>query len=168
MDGSIGTRLQEVFMDVNEQEAFCGHIGLFTNNLKSLVDFYTKILGFRKIKEEILPEAVMESIFNVAIDFVFVTLLFGKLRLEIFNPLEGKLNTKLNKATGFNHWAFCVSKKQEFINILKAKKVKVVEIDRGDHSVFFVRDPDNNMIEIKGCAEVIQECRQQAGELDVT
>lgn len=139
----------------SEQAAFCGHIGLFTNNSKGLIDFYTKNLGFKKIKEEILPEAVMETIFNVAIDFAFVTLAFGRLRLEIFSPLEGMLNTRLNQATGFNHWAFCVSDKPAYVNMLKEKRVRVTEIDRGDHRVYFVRDPDENIIEIKDCREVL-------------
>lgn len=147
-------------MKQSEQSAYCGHIGLFTNNLKGLVDFYTKKLGFKKIKEEILLEAVMESVFKIAIDFTFVTLIFGKLKLEIFKPLEGKLNTRLNRATGFNHWAFCINDKQKYIDILKAKKVKVIETDRGDHSAFFVLDPDNNMVEIKDCDEVDQEYRR--------
>jgi catechol 2,3-dioxygenase-like lactoylglutathione lyase family enzyme len=125
------------------------HIGIFTYQYKKLVDFYIKKLGFEKEKEEILSKSIMEPIFGIKSDCKFGRLSLGDMKIEIFSPIKATSRKRYNHAIGYNHWALCVTEREKFFQKLKRRKVKILEVKRNDHSVFFLNDPDGNKIEIK-------------------
>jgi catechol 2,3-dioxygenase-like lactoylglutathione lyase family enzyme len=130
----------------------CDHIGIFTNDYKRLVDFYIKKLGFEKEKEEILSKTIMKSIFGIFSDCKFVRMASGDIKIEIFSPINKTSRRKFDHTDGYNHWALCVGKREKFLQILKRKKVKILEVKRNNHLVYFIHDPDGNKIEIKECS----------------
>jgi catechol 2,3-dioxygenase-like lactoylglutathione lyase family enzyme len=71
--------------------ARCDHIAIFTNNAQRVLVFYVKIMGFRKEREEALPESIMKSIFGIASECRFITLAAGGARIELFQPLKVRL-----------------------------------------------------------------------------
>jgi catechol 2,3-dioxygenase-like lactoylglutathione lyase family enzyme len=130
----------------------CDHIGIFTTHYKRMVDFYMNKLGFNKEKEELLSKTIMKSIFGIFSDCKFVRMASGDIKIEIFSPINKTSRRKLDHTGGYNHWALCVGKREKFLRILKRKKVKILEVKRNDHSVYFIHDPDRNKIEIKVCS----------------
>lgn len=129
----------------------CAHIGVYTNHSKKLVDFYTKKLRFRKIKEETLEMPILEQIFGVSADCLFVRLISDSTMLEIFQPITRRARKCLRNSIGINHWGYCVDNREKFVQRLRKQSVHVIEIKRRDHSVYFVADPDGNRIEIREC-----------------
>jgi catechol 2,3-dioxygenase-like lactoylglutathione lyase family enzyme len=50
--------------------------------------------------------------------------------------------------SGYNHWALGIADKERFCQELKKKGVAVLELEREDRKIFFVKDPEGNLIEI--------------------
>jgi catechol 2,3-dioxygenase-like lactoylglutathione lyase family enzyme len=129
----------------------CDHIGLYTNNSKKLEKFYLKILGFKKEKEEILPKSIFKLIFGIPTDCRFIRLYADNMKLEIFEPISTPAKKRVANIASINHWGFCVEDRKKFVQKLKIKKVKIIEVKRNGHTVYFVTDPDGNRIEIREC-----------------
>lgn len=127
----------------------CDHIGLLTNNLKRLERFYIQRLGFRKEREEILPESIAQPIFKVPPAIRFVRLFFGDTKLELFEPLNKNLKKVGATHCGYHHWGFCVEDRVAFLKKLRMKGIEVIEVKRDTQSVYFIEDPDGNRIEIR-------------------
>ncbi len=129
----------------------CDHIGLYTNNAKRLVNFYTKKLAFKKTKEEILDKSIFKEIFGISADCRFIRLVSDNIMLEIFEPINRSPYKNIKNSIGYNHWGYCVKDRKKFVQQLRKKRVKIIEIRRNDHIVYFVIDPDENRIEIRDC-----------------
>jgi len=131
-----------------KQKNSCDHIGIFSNHSKRLVDFYTKSLGFKKEKKEILPKIIVKKIFGISHNCKFIKLTSGHMKIEIFEPIDARMRKGLNDITGYNHWGYCVRDRKKFAQNLKRKGLNIIEIKRNSHSVYFITDPDGNRIEI--------------------
>jgi catechol 2,3-dioxygenase-like lactoylglutathione lyase family enzyme len=125
------------------------HIGIITSNYRRLVNFYSRKLGFKVMKEEKLSASVMRSVFGLASEGAFTRLVSGNARIEIFRITSGVLKNKTNATIGYHHWAMHVGDKSRFVNKLIKKGVRIIHIKRNSHVVYFIQDPDGNRIEIK-------------------
>ncbi len=143
--------LKEVFQEMKRNIYQCDHIGLYTNNAEKLVNFYTKNLAFKKVKEERLGKSIFKKIFGIPVDCHFIRLASDNILLEIFEPTKGRASKKMKNSIGLNHWGYCVGNKKRFVQLLRRRRVKVIEIIRNGHEVYFVTDPDGNRIEIRDC-----------------
>ena len=114
-----------------------------------MVNFYTQKLEFSIMKKEKLSKSVMRSVFGLASEGEFTRLVSGNAKIEIFHTTTGCLRKNDNQTCGYNHWAMRVEDKNEFIRKIIKKGVRIVHIKRNDHSVYFIKDPDGNRIEIK-------------------
>jgi catechol 2,3-dioxygenase-like lactoylglutathione lyase family enzyme len=135
-------------MKMNTNKSF-DHIGIITSNYRRLVNFYSRMLGFKIMKEEKLSASVMRSVFGLTSEGVFTRLVSGKVRIEIFCITSGVLKKKTNATIGYHHWAMHVGDKNKFIEKLIKKRVRIIHIKRNNHSIYFIPDPDGNRIEIK-------------------
>jgi len=127
----------------------CDHIGIFTNHAQRLLSFYVKKMGFKEVGEEILPKSIMKSIFGIASECRFITLAASRARIELFQLLPARLKKKEKTFTGYNHWGYVVDNREKFCRQLEKKKVRIIKVLRKDHFVYFIKDPDGNMIEIR-------------------
>ncbi len=131
------------------KQNLCDHIGICTNQAERMVKFYIDKFGFQKSKEEILERSIAKPIFGLNSTFKFIRLTSGSVMIEIFEPMSVPAKRQKNIIAGYHHWGCCVSNRLEFVQALKRKKVKIIEVKRNSHIVYFVRDPDGNMIEIR-------------------
>ena len=131
-----------------EKNYGCDHIGIFTNNPGKLVKFYTDKLGFTKEKEDMLSRSIMESIFGVLADCSLIRLGLGNVKIEIFAPVS-VMENKIDNIFGYNHWGFVVPDRNKFLDELKNSGVDIIEVKRDGRSVYFIKDPDGNRIEIR-------------------
>lgn len=126
----------------------CNHIGLFTNNPLQLIIFYSEKLGFEEGETKILSRKLMERIFRIPSSSTLTKLKLGQVTLEIISPQELNVKKRDNDVSGYNHWGLGVKKKEEFCQKLKEKGVQVIEVESSGRSIFFVKDPEGNLIEI--------------------
>lgn len=133
----------------------CDHLGLFTDDVDRLALFYGEAFGFTVEKDEVLSLDLARSIFGVKSACRFVKLAAADreggavVALELFQPLDVKLDSRRGTAAGYNHWGLRVGDRAEVARALRNRGVPVVEVDRKGHSVFFVKDPDGNLIELR-------------------
>ena len=127
----------------------CDHVAFLTNNYRRLEAFYISKLGFMKEKEEILPKSNARTIFGLPYDCIFVRLYTGDIKIEIFQPISVRLQKPPGRPGGLHHWGYCVDDRERFVQSLRKKKVKIIEVKRNAHVVYFVKDPDGNLAEIR-------------------
>ncbi|UCE20414.1 MAG: bifunctional nicotinamidase/pyrazinamidase [Gemmatimonadota bacterium] len=132
------------------KRATCDHIGIFTMNVKKLSDFYVRTLGFKSEKEEVFTTSLMRKALGVHSDCMMIRLVSGDVRLELFQPTSVRLARRLNISAGYNHWGYHVGDRGRYVRKLKKKGVPIIEVRRNDRTVYFVKDPDGNRIEIRG------------------
>lgn len=126
------------------------HIGIFTGHHKRLLDFYLPVLGFKKEYQTILPKEVMYPIFGIPYECHMVKIIGGGIALEIFWLDDYKLKSEGRWMSGYNHFGLEVKDRDRFIKRLKTRfKAKIIKVDRGGRFVYFIRDPDGNLIEVK-------------------
>jgi len=131
-------------IDISDAIYGCDHIGILTNNSNTLIEFYTNILGFEKEKSDELQESIAKQVFGIPSACKFIKLKKGTVKIEIFESVSFKSNK-----TGLHHWGYCVGDVERFAYILKSKKINLIEIERNKHKVYFVKDPDGNLIELR-------------------
>lgn len=127
----------------------CDHIGFFTNNAESMIEFYTQVLGFRLGTDSRISGSIVEQIFGNDAECRFIKLHKERFMVEIFQPLNQKSVAHAATQVGMNHWGFCVEDRGAFVERLRADGVPVKEINRNGRSVYFLQDPDGNRIEIR-------------------
>jgi catechol 2,3-dioxygenase-like lactoylglutathione lyase family enzyme len=131
----------------------CDHIGFFTHNSESLVRFYVDVLGFERKQVSILPKSIAETVFGMASDCRFIKLSRHEFVLEIFEPLCPDIKKLMPGKDGINHWGYCVKDRAAFVDRLRKQGFEIIEVNRNEHYVYFLKDPDGNRIEIRECRE---------------
>jgi len=126
----------------------CHHLGIFTNNPSSLIKFYKEKLGFEEGGTKLVSRDLMEKIFGIPSSCSLTKLRLGQSVLEIISPQSLNLKRKEYDISGYNHWALEVADKEKFCQELRQKGVVVLEVEREDRRIFFVKDPEGNLIEI--------------------
>jgi len=126
----------------------CHHVGIFTNNPRELIRFYTEKLGFEVEGEKTVSEELLRGIFGLLSPCTLTKLRFDKVILEILTPQNLELKKRPNDVKGYNHWSLGVQNKEAFTEELKKKGVLVLEFEKNGHFIYFVKDPEGNLIEI--------------------
>ena len=68
--------------------------------------------------------------------------------MEIFVPSTGKLTSRVPSTQGYNHWGLSVGDKELFVRELERKGVQVLRLESNGRFIYFIRDPEGNLIEI--------------------
>jgi catechol 2,3-dioxygenase-like lactoylglutathione lyase family enzyme len=114
-----------------------------------MIQFYVGKLGFEMEKDETLPPSIAERIFHISSGLRFVRLICNDVKVELFEPLQERYGERSDLCHGYHHWGFVTGDREAFSERLKREGVDVVELDRDGHMVYFARDPDSNLIEIR-------------------
>lgn len=126
----------------------CHHLGIFTGNPQNLIKFYTEKLGFEEGETKLVSKDLMEKIFGIPSTCTLAKLRLGQSILEIITPQNLNLKRRDSDISGYNHWALGVADKEKFCQKLKQKGVTVLQVEREGRKIFFVEDPEGNLIEI--------------------
>lgn len=127
----------------------CDHIGIFTQKMESMKEFYIDVLGFSLGNESILSKSIMEKLFGFGHDCHFVKLYRDGFMVELFAPVSTESYAPTPATTGMNHWGYCVADRASFAHGLRQKGHTIIEINRNAGTAYFVVDPDGNRIEIR-------------------
>ncbi len=126
----------------------CHHIGIFTAEPQRLIQYYTQGLGFVEGDARILSPDLTEKIFGIKDECRLTKLTQDQAVVEIFSPLHSPLDEQSQRATGYNHWALEVEDKEAYVRVLEERDVPVTKIDHQGRMIYFISDPDGNLIEI--------------------
>ena len=129
---------------------FCHHFGILARNPEKLKDFYIKDLGFEEEETRLLPADLVNQIFGIPSPCTLTKLKFGSLVLEIFFLTERQTEEREPVTSGYNHWGMGVEDKEQFVRDLKRKHIPLIEVERSGRVIYFVKDPEENLIEIYG------------------
>jgi catechol 2,3-dioxygenase-like lactoylglutathione lyase family enzyme len=127
---------------------FCHHFGILARDPEALKEFYTGYLGFEEGETRLLPADLVNQIFGIHSPCTLTKLTFGSLVLEIFVLTELQADKREPVTSGYNHWGMGVEDKEQFVRNLKQKNVPLIEIERSGRMIYFVKDPEENLIEI--------------------
>jgi len=126
----------------------CDHIGLFSQHPEILVPFYTEKLGFEEAGTKSISREWMSLIFGVPAQCRLIKLRYDSAVVEIFVPQSGRLDDKAANFQGYNHWGLRVPDKESFVRELESKGVQVLKLEGTGRFVYFIKDPEGNLIEI--------------------
>jgi len=127
---------------------FCHHFGILARNPNELKEFYIKCLGFEEGETRLLPADLVDQIFSIPSPCYLIKLSRGSLILEIFSLTGIDTQERKSATVGYNHWGMGVEDKLQFVKDLKQKGVPVMEIEHSGRMIYFVKDPEGNLIEI--------------------
>ena len=129
-------------------DIYCHHFGILAGDPVKLKEFYIDSLGFEEGETRLLPADLVDQIFSIPSSCYLTKLHHGSLVLEIFSLTDLQTEKKASVTGGYNHWGMGVQDKERFVEDLKQKNVPVMEIERSGRLIYFVRDPEGNLIEI--------------------
>jgi catechol 2,3-dioxygenase-like lactoylglutathione lyase family enzyme len=127
---------------------FCHHFGILARNPNELKEFYIKCLGFEEGKTRLLPADLVDQIFSIPSPCYLTKLRRGSLVLEVFSLTDLQTHKRESATVGYNHWGMGVEDKEQFVHDLKQKSVPVLEIEHSGRMIYFLKDPEGNLIEI--------------------
>ena len=127
---------------------FCHHFGILARNPEKLKEFYIEKLGFEEGETRLLPADLVDQIFSIPSACYLIKLKRGSLVLELFSLTEMETEEKKSATSGYNHWGLGVENKERFVEDLKQLDVSVMEIQHSGRTIYFVKDPEGNLIEI--------------------
>ncbi len=127
---------------------FCHHIGLFADDPQRLISFYTEKIGFLRGETKALSQDLMEKIFGVPSPATLTKLKLDQVILEIISVENKRLKESPCGISGYNHWGFGVEDKDALSQRLKEKGIPLLEYQREGRTILFIKDPEENLIEI--------------------
>ena len=126
------------------------HTSAVCSSLENADRFYEGILGLSKVKEFSLDKDLTHKIFDIECDCQIIVYSKENLSVEVFVP-----GINLEKgAPKLDHLCIEVEDKEKFLKKCEAEGLVVKRIPKGDKELYFVKDYDDNLFEIK---EVEQE-----------
>jgi catechol 2,3-dioxygenase-like lactoylglutathione lyase family enzyme len=126
------------------------HLGIWVRDLGRSGEFYDRILGFEKKYDYHLPAELVRTIFGRPVDCRVEVHQRQAVSVELFQPGTPTANGPDEPLTaGINHFSLKVDDTLSFCRRAREKGAEVLEVPRRDHSVFFLKDPDGILIEIK-------------------
>ena len=126
------------------------HIGMWVRDLARSGQFYRQIMGFEKKYGYRAPAEIIARIFGHHTDCLVEVYQRDDVRLELFCAEEPVTTPDAaGVSPAINHFSLKVADKLSFCEQAKKKGASVIKVDRGDHVICFLLDPDGIRIEIK-------------------
>jgi catechol 2,3-dioxygenase-like lactoylglutathione lyase family enzyme len=118
------------------------HIALTINNNDEIVDFYHNVLGMKTARAFTLNSELSDTIFKIIKDVHVYLLKKGNLFFEIFISPE-------KKSHGYDHVCISVTSREKMIQNAVKANYEVIQIERENSDLVFIKDKSNNIFEIK-------------------
>lgn len=126
------------------------HLGIWVQDLDRSSWFYGQVMGFEKQYDYQIPAELVRHIFGRDTDCHVEVFRRDEVTLELFRPDEKMEDqSSLPLAPAINHFGLQVADKKTFCKQAEVQGAQVIEVQREDHCVYFIRDPQGILIEIK-------------------
>lgn len=118
------------------------HVGVWASDASAVSEFYEGVMGFEKEREYEVPVELMSAIFGIDRSCKVRVYAGDTARVEVFDVRGTDLS-------GINHFSLSVGDRVEFFGRAKLEGADCLEVMKGDHPVYFIRDPSGLLVEIK-------------------
>ena len=130
-----------------EQSPRLSHVGLYVSDVPKMIDFYTRVLGFRERERLRVPQTPQGPL-----DLVYLQL--GDTTLEVMCFPEAKSRIPERAAELRQGWQCLALEVEDMDGALSALKKEGIEpswgpMKRPDYARAEIRDPDGNPIELR-------------------
>lgn len=120
------------------------HTGLVATKEENADTFYRDLLGLTKNDPRILSANLVKAIFNIDAEIKLVNYTKGDVHFEIFIYPVKKETPQV-----IEHACLEVENRDAFLKKCKDLHVKILEIQKDQKTLFFIRDFDDHLFEIK-------------------
>ncbi len=127
----------------------CQHVGIFVENLDKIRRFYVDRLGFTLERDYIADKKIVKQIFGINTFCRIQYLALNGFGIELFHFPQIRLSKRKAITSGTNHWNMVVTDKFSFCHALAKRKIKVIKVLKSNSTTFFIKDPEENLIEVK-------------------
>jgi len=124
------------------------HIGIYTDNPKRLIEFYEHKLGFTHSATKSVGEELMGDVFGISVPCTIDKMKFENVFIEVFSSSSSNFPAQDRKGVRVDHWGMNVKDKDSYVRQIEEKGVPVIKFEGQGKWIFFIRDPDGNLIEI--------------------
>ena len=118
------------------------HIALSVNNTEEIKNFYSNILGMKKVKSFVLNKKLANSIFKIEKEATVFLLQKDKLFFEIF--ITDRQNNQ-----SYNHICIAIQNREMLVEKAIKQGYMCVRIEREMFDLIFIKDKSGNIFEIK-------------------
>lgn len=126
------------------------HVGLWVKDLARAGRFYQQVMGFEKQYGYHAPTDMVRQIFGRDTACDVAVYRREEVTLELFHPDQKMADSEaIPLIPAINHFALKVPDKRAFCREAQGKGAQVIEVTREAHCVYFIRDPEGILIEIK-------------------
>ena len=125
------------------------HVGIWVRDLGRSGRFYQEDMGFQKQYDYQIPAELVRRIFGPETGCRVEVYHRDEVNLELFQPDQKMPHRPHPLSPAINHFGLKVGDKRVFCREAEGRGAQIIEVAREDHSVYFVRDPDGILIEIK-------------------
>jgi catechol 2,3-dioxygenase-like lactoylglutathione lyase family enzyme len=120
------------------------HTGIINHSEVSALRFYQDFLGFKKVKESIVPLELSEQLFSVSSEINVIVLEKDGIKLEVFICPDCK-----QPSPDLRHIGLLVDDLSSVVEKARKANVEVIIGKTHEKTVYFLRDFSGNLIEVK-------------------
>ena len=122
------------------------HVALASRSEEESQKFFSRLLGFEKVREFVVSEDLMEQFFNIKKEHKVIRYKNEQIELEVFIT-----NDNSNAKDLFTHICLFVKDKSELLENALEMEYKVIKVARKEVNDFylFLKDDFGNLYEIK-------------------
>ena len=121
------------------------HVARVCTSEKKADNFYAKLLGLKKTKPQYVPTSLSKTIFNVDTELRIINYIGDDIHFEIFIDPHKISST----SRPVEHICLEIENRATFIKKCQALDINVTLVPRGNKTLTFITDEDNNLYEIK-------------------
>ena len=120
------------------------HVALVCGSKENSDKFYEQLLGLAKINSKILPRELSRQIFDLDSELQIINYADENLHFEIFIDNRQRPDVKR-----IEHVCLEIEDMEAFIKKCNAMEADILQIQKGDRLLLFIKDFDGNLFEIK-------------------
>jgi catechol 2,3-dioxygenase-like lactoylglutathione lyase family enzyme len=120
------------------------HVALVCGSEENSDKFYEQLLGLAKINSKILPRALSRQIFDLDSELQIINYADDTIHFEIFINSKESIDAKR-----IEHVCLEIEDMEAFIKKCHALEAEILQIQKGDKLLLFIKDFDGNLFEIK-------------------
>ena len=120
------------------------HVALVCGSKENSDKFYEKLLGLTKINSKILPRELSRQIFDLDSELQVINYADDTTRFEIF--INSKESSDVKR---IEHVCLEIEDMEAFIKKCHAMEAEILQIQKEDKLLVFIKDFDGNLFEIK-------------------
>ncbi len=124
------------------------HIGLFVKDFEPMLKFYEEIFSFKKHHSFSVEPKNIKELFGIDCSAEAWVLETENLRLELIKLSHIITEVKEKLQYGYHHLAIKTDNPDTIIKKAKKYGTPIVQTYKGDHMIYFVKDPEGNSIEV--------------------